>query len=199
MRYIKASLIFNLSRRRSANIMRTEYANTELKLNRNALEVVAAAFALDVPSVALLSLPSSAPIKRVVHELRGLGVNAYSLDLLVADKGRAHLLQGTSEASDDNPIMLVATLATTRGLDLPELTHVFMLGLPQGRRADGYLHIAGRVGRFGRKGKVITVVEDREEERREDGTVAWMRDDPKRMMILLAEIGIIPRQFEHFD
>jgi superfamily II DNA/RNA helicase len=179
--------------------MRTEYANTELKLNRNALEVVAAAFALDVPSVALLSLPSSAPIKRVVHELRGLGVNAYSLDLLVADKGRAHLLQGTSEASDDNPIMLVATLATTRGLDLPELTHVFMLGLPQGRRADGYLHIAGRVGRFGRKGKVITVVEDREEERREDGTVAWMRDDPKRMMILLAEIGIIPRQFEHFD
>jgi len=171
----------------------------ELKLNHNALEVVAAAFALDVPSVALLSLPSSAPVQRIVHELRGLGVNAYSLDLLVADKGRAHLLQGPSEASDDNPIMLVSTMATTRGLDLPELTHVFMLGLPKSRRTDAYLHIAGRVGRFGRQGKVITVVDEREEERKEDGTLAWARDDPKRMKTLLAEIGIAPRKFEHFD
>jgi len=95
--------------------------------------------------------------------------------------------------------MLVSTPATTRGLDLPELTHVFMLGLPKGRRADAYLHIAGRVGRFGRQGKVITVVDEREEERREDGTLAWARDEPKRMMTLLAEIGIAPRKFEHFD
>jgi superfamily II DNA/RNA helicase len=107
-----------------------------------------------------------------VYELRELGVNAHSLDLLAADKGRTHLLQGTTEASVENPVMLVSTLATTRGLDLPELTHVFMLGVPQGRRADAYLHVAGRVGRFGREGKVITIMEEREEERREDGTVA---------------------------
>jgi Helicase conserved C-terminal domain len=146
----------------------------------------------------LLSLPSSAPVQRAVHELRDLGVNAYSLDLLVADKGRAHLLQGSSEVSDD-PIMLVSTTATTRGLDLPELTHVFMLGLPKDRRADTYLHIAGRAGRFGRPGKVITVVDEREEERKKDGTLAWARDDPKRMVTLLAEIGIAPRRFEHFE
>jgi superfamily II DNA/RNA helicase len=191
--------LLQLDHFRCTDTLRLEYANTELKINRNALEVVAAAFALDVPSVALLSLPSSAPVLRIVHELRELGVNAHGLDLLVADKGRAHLLQGPSEASEENPVMLVSTLATTRGLDLPELTHVFMFGLPQGRRADGYLHIAGRVGRFGRRGKVITVVEEREEERREDGTVAWARDDPKRMMMLLEEIGIVPTQFEHFD
>jgi superfamily II DNA/RNA helicase len=169
-------------------------------LNRNALEAVAAAFALDVPSVALLSLPASAPVQRVVYELRELGVNAHSLDLLEADKGRAHLLQGAMEASEEeNPVMLISTLATTRGLDLPELTHVFMLGLPQGRRADGYLHIAGRVGRFGRNGKVITVIDEREEERREDGTLAWVRDEPRRMKMLLQEVGIVPTQFEHFD
>jgi superfamily II DNA/RNA helicase len=134
-----------------------------------------------------------------VHELRGLGVNAHSLDLLVANRGRTHLLQGATEVSEENPVMLVSTVATTRGLDLPELTHVFILGIPRGRRADTYLHIAGRVGRFGREGKVITIVEEREEERKEDGTLARARDEPKRMMTLLREIGIVPTQFEHFD
>jgi len=109
--------------------------------------------------------PPPHPFQSAVHKLHDLGVNAYSLDLLVADKSRAHLLQGSSEASDD-PIMLVSTTATTRRLDLPELTRVFMLGLPKDRRADTYLHIAGRVGQFGRPGKVITVVDKREEEGR---------------------------------
>lgn len=157
------------------------------------------AFALDVPSVALLSLPASAPVQRVVHELRELGVNAHSLDLLVADKGRTHLLHGTAAATEEDPLLLVSTFASTRGLDLPDLTHVFMLGLPQGRRADAYLHVAGRVGRFGKEGKVITVVEEREEERREDGTLAWARDEPKRMTMMLREIGVVPTQFAHFD
>lgn len=117
----------------------------------------------------------------------------------MADQGRTHLLQGKTQASDENPVMLVSTLATTRGLDLPELTHVFLLGVPEGRRADAYLHVAGRVGRFGRPGKVITVLEEREEERREDGTISWVRDDPKRMMMLLEEIGVEPTQFDRFD
>lgn len=160
---------------------------------------MAAAFALDVPSVALLSLPASAPVQRVVHALRELGVNAHSLDLLVADKGRTQLLSGTAAATEDNPLLLVSTLASTRGLDLPDLTHVFMLGLPQGRRADAYLHVAGRVGRFGKAGKVVTVVEEREEERRADGTLAWARDEPKRMLMMLREVGVAPTQLEHFD
>jgi hypothetical protein len=177
----------------------SEYAQTELKLNQNALEVIAAAFALDVPSVAMLSLYPSAPVQRIVYELRALGVNAHSLDLLVADKGRAHLLQGISKPSEDNPILLVSTLATIRGLDLPELTHIFMLGLPHGRRADAYLHVAGRVGRFGRKGTVITVVEEREEKRKDDGTLEWARDESKRIASLFRDIGIVPTQLDHFD
>lgn len=176
-----------------------EYAQTELKVSRDALETVAAAFALDVPSLALLCLPAQAPVQRIMHELRELGVNAHSLDLLVADKGRIQLLRGAATATEDNPLLLVSTLASTRGLDLPDMTHVFMLGLPHGRRTDAYLHVAGRVGRFGKAGKVVTILEEREEERRADGTLAWARDEPKRMLMLLREIGVAPTQFEHFD
>jgi hypothetical protein len=172
----------------------SEYATKEFKINPNSLEAVATAFALDVPSVALLSLSATAPVQRVVHELRQFGVNAHSLDLLAADKGRAHLLCGAAGASKENPVLLVSTLATTRGLDLPELTHIFILGFPEGRKADGYLHMAGRVGRFGRGGKVITVVEEHELEkgRRE-------KDEVKQMTMLFKAIGVVPTQFEHFD
>lgn len=145
-----------------------------------------------MPSVALLSLSATAPVQRVVHELRQLGVNAHSLDLLAVNKGRAHLHCGAAKASEDNPILLVSTLATTRGLNLPELTHVFILGFPEGRKADGYLHIAGRVGRFGRGGKVITVVEEGEDMKKgKDGT--------QRMIMLFEAIGVVPTQFEHFE
>ena len=168
-------------------------------LDYNALEAVATAFALDVPSVALLSLDSAAPVQRIVHELRELGVNAQGLDLLLADRGRAHLLQGTLTGTEEDPVMLVSTVATTRGIDLPNLTHVFTIGVPyDGHRVNTYKHIAGRVGRFGRGGKVITIVNDKEEVKGEDGTVLYVRDEPKRMMMTLKEIGVQPTEFEHF-
>lgn len=170
-----------------------------IPLDHNALEAVATAFALDVPSVALLSLHSAAPVQRIVHELRELGVNAQSLDLLLADRGRAHLLQGTTTGTEEGPVMLVSTVATTRGIDLPNLTHVFTIGIPHdGHRVNTYRHIAGRVGRFGRGGKVITVVKDKEEVEGDDGSVLYVQDEPKRMLMTLKEIGVQPTEFEHF-
>jgi superfamily II DNA/RNA helicase len=126
-----------------------------------------------------------------------MGVNAHSLDLLVADKGRSHLLYGPG-TGEDNPTLLVSTLATTRGLDLPELTHVFILGIPggpkvTGRTVDAYVHVAGRVGRFGRDGKVITVVE--KDEDIDDGPTT----ESSKMGRILNAIQITPVQFEHFD
>ncbi|KDR85310.1 hypothetical protein GALMADRAFT_132015 [Galerina marginata CBS 339.88] len=142
------------------------------------LEAIATAFALHVPSIALLVIPSSAPVHRVVHELRGLGVNAEGLDV------RAYLADGDAQTVQDGPRLLVGTVATTRGLDMPELSHVFVLGVPEGRAVDGYTHIAGRVGRFGRRGRVVSVV-----------TAA----ESRRMMRILRALGERPVLFEHFD
>ncbi|KAG5735953.1 ATP-dependent rRNA helicase RRP3 [Termitomyces sp. T112] len=179
-----------------------KYKDTPSPFNPNAIEAIATAFALDVPSVALLVLPSSSPVQRAVYELREMGVNAHRLDLLTGEKGRSHLLKGGGNGQD-NPTLLVSTLATTRGLDLPELTHVFIMGIPDGpkvngRTIDAYVHLAGRVGRFGRGGKVITVVEkegDVEEgENRERGV-----SQGSKMLRILATIEETPTAFVHFD
>ncbi|RDB28623.1 putative ATP-dependent RNA helicase DDX28 [Hypsizygus marmoreus] len=183
-----------------------KYAGTPTPFNPNMLEAVATAFALDVPSVALLVLPGNSPVRRAVYELREMGVNAQELDLLTDEKGRAHLLRGGATAQD-NPTLLVATLATTRGLDLPELSHVFILGIPEGpkingRTVDAYVHIAGRVGRFGRGGKVITVVEKQKDaETVEEGEGEGRRvvTEGSKMVRILNTIQERPVQFEHFD
>ncbi|TFL06732.1 P-loop containing nucleoside triphosphate hydrolase protein [Pterulicium gracile] len=188
-----------------------KYRKTESPYHPSSLEAIATTFALDVPSVALLVLPSSASVHRAVFDLRELGVNALGLDFTLSDSGRAHL-QGYP-ASPGNPQLLVATLSTVRGLDLPELTHVFVLGVPEGDKVrgksiDAYLHVAGRVGRFGRGGKVVTVVQGTNREpavktSRSEGVTELMeplaKDDVTRMRRILEEVWVKPTEFELFE
>ncbi|KAF8973692.1 P-loop containing nucleoside triphosphate hydrolase protein [Flammula alnicola] len=167
-----------------------KYGRTPSPFNPNALEGIATAFALDVPSIALLVIPSSSPVQRAVYELREMGVNAEGLDLQIGERGGSYLLKSGVDVVRENPRLLVATLATTRGLDLPELSHVFVLGIPEGpkvngRSVDAYVHIAGRVGRFGRRGRVVSVVEDTEES--------------AKLERILKTIGERAVRFEHFD
>ncbi|KAI6153679.1 P-loop containing nucleoside triphosphate hydrolase protein, partial [Pisolithus tinctorius] len=172
--------------------------NAPLAINPAMLEAVATTFALDVPQVALLVLPATASLRKVIFELRQLGVNAHALDLLGNAADFIHLRSQDGVATD-NPTLLVSTLSTTRGIDFPELSHVFLLGIPQGRSGDAYLHIAGRVGRFGRQGKVVTILEGRKEERKKKKGKVMVKDEPKKMAVILKQMGISPTRLEHFE
>ncbi|WP_198520889.1 DEAD/DEAH box helicase [Alteribacter populi] len=57
--------------------------------------------------------------------------------------------------------LLVATDLASRGLDIQELTHVIQMDVP--RDGKQYIHRAGRTGRSGAEGTVISLVEPREE------------------------------------
>ncbi|KAI0800971.1 P-loop containing nucleoside triphosphate hydrolase protein [Fomes fomentarius] len=162
------------------------------------MEAIAVAFALDVPSVALLVLPSEAPVQLAVRDLRLLGVNAHRLDVVRDETGKTHLMRRDFDTAAENPTLLVSTLASTRGLDLPELSHVFILGILDGGKVDSYLHVAGRVGRFGRGGKVISVVGDRHIAVEVNGKQK-MRDEPQLMQTMFKKMGIRAVKHEHFD
>ncbi|KAK9816599.1 hypothetical protein WJX72_002558 [[Myrmecia] bisecta] len=63
---------------------------------------------------------------------------------------------------DNKATLMLATPAAARGLDLPAVSYVYNLGMPED--ATGYLHRAGRAGRIGSpvKGIVTTLVTQEE-------------------------------------
>ncbi|KAG7099122.1 hypothetical protein E1B28_000995 [Marasmius oreades] len=172
------------------------FSMTPSPFNQNSLEAVAAAFALYVPSVALLVIPGATSIYRAVYDLRALGVNAYNVDMLAEHKGRLHLLSGDATRFKSNPTLFVASVAAIRGLDLPELQHVFILGTLglegtdiTSRTLDTYIHVAGRVGRFGKKGRVISIIDGEQNDQQE----------VKRMDKILKRLGIQPMKLKEFS
>ncbi len=63
----------------------------------------------------------------------------------------------TLDAFKNNKItLLVASDVAARGLDIPDVSHVFNFDIPT--HADDYVHRIGRTGRAGRSGKAFTVV-----------------------------------------
>ena len=87
-------------------------------------------------------------IPRVEHTL---GETVLSLDGL---KGaRMAALQAFAEKR--TPV-LVATNVASRGLDLPEISHVINFDVPED--VDTYIHRVGRTARMGRSGTAITFV-----------------------------------------
>lgn len=156
-------------------------------------------FALEVPRVALMVLHPTAPVERAVQEMRALGVNAHGLDIVVRERGGSYLLRKGS-APEDAPTLLVATLATIRGLDLPDLTHVFILasytGADDALDHDSYTHAAGRVGRFGKSGKVIAVLNKLYHISR--GKKSRWVDEPEKLKNIYKRLGVTPVKVEHF-
>ena len=165
--------------------------------NASAMEAIATMFALEVPRVALMVLSPTASVEGAVREMRALGVNAHGLHIADRERGGAYLLN-SGTGSDDNPTLLVATLATVRGLDLPDLAHVFVLGTGalDVLDHDAYTHAAGRVGRFGKGGQVVTVVNQRYLVKR--GKKSVVVDEPMRLKGIYQRLDVTPVNVEHF-
>ena len=75
--------------------------------------------------------------------------------------GHAYSEGREGEEGDSDSLLLVSTWGASRGLDLGAVDVVLLYELP--RSADEYLHLAGRTGRNGRAGRVVSFL-TREEE-----------------------------------
>lgn len=87
-------------------------------------------------------------------KLRRAGFAFASLQGELSQTERKAALRRFADSSAD---ILVATDVASRGLDLPDVTHVYNYDLPSS--AAVYVHRAGRTARAGAKGVVISLVE----------------------------------------
>lgn len=93
-----------------------------------------------------------------VHELAGwlrdAGIQTCYLE---GEMVQAKRNEAIKRLTDGRVNVLIATDVAARGIDIPDVSHVFNFDLPRG--SDTYLHRIGRTGRAGRKGTAISLVE----------------------------------------
>ena len=89
--------------------------------------------------------------ERLADELAGMGVSAAALHGAIPQMVRNRRLDALRKGKTK---ILVATDVAARGIDVPNITHVFNYGLPM--KAEDYVHRIGRTGRAGREGVAVT-------------------------------------------
>ncbi|KAI8808052.1 P-loop containing nucleoside triphosphate hydrolase protein [Cladochytrium replicatum] len=138
-------------------------------LDYNALlEVVSKIMESDKVDRALLFTHSSAPLTSIVEQLESFGVqSARLMDRFIRAQEIETPTQPTPTTSSNDPFesengpvnLLVGHENQVYGIDLPTISHVFILGAPSSEQA--YLHLAGRAGRYGKEGRVYTLLDTR--------------------------------------
>lgn len=109
---------------------------------------------IDNPESAIVFCNTKTRVEYVTVVLRRFGYNADMLTSDLEQNQRERILQ---RMRDGQLRFLVATDLAARGLDIPELSHVFQYEPPED--PEQYIHRAGRTGRAGASGKAITLVD----------------------------------------
>ena len=106
------------------------------------------------PASAIIFCNTKATVHFVTAVLQGFGFNA---DELSADLSQSRREDVLSRLRKGTIRFLVAPDVAARGIDIPELSHVFLYEPPDDR--ESYIHRAGRTGRAGAAGVVISLVD----------------------------------------
>jgi superfamily II DNA/RNA helicase len=95
--------------------------------------------------------------KREVAQLhRSLVNHGFNAVALHGDMDQPARMAALESFRNGEAKLLVASDVAARGLDIPEVSHVFNFDVPH--HADDYVHRIGRTGRAGRSGTAITIV-----------------------------------------
>ena len=97
------------------------------------------------PTRGIVYVADSAVARKISEPLRSVLWSRHDISVLLPQGEEP--IKSLHAFRDNRTSLLIATLAASRGLDLPAVTHVYFVGvLPP---ADEYVHLCGRLGRIG--------------------------------------------------
>ncbi|KAI3620070.1 hypothetical protein CBS9595_002037 [Malassezia furfur] len=151
------------------------------------LEALAFAFAADGVARGLALIPPRWSLRKTQAALEALGVPVQPI------------VPGERATERTEPVLYLLQSSSARGLDVPHLSHVFLVGLPAVGDAVHYTHVAGRVARIGSgadsaeraPGKVVTLLRGHNQ----PGTEA-VSSAEHRLATLYRRLGVVPRAFD---
>ena len=124
---------------------------------RDKLEALTRILDLESPSSAMVFCRTKREVDELSGTLQARGYTAAAIHGDINQSQRERLLRAFREGRAE---LLIATEVAARGLDIPDVTHVFNYDIPDD--ADAYIHRIGRTGRMGKTGDAITFVTPRE-------------------------------------
>ncbi|MCF2903450.1 DEAD/DEAH box helicase [Octadecabacter sp. CECT 8868] len=92
--------------------------------------------------------------------------NGYNASPIHGDLDQSHRMRTLDGFRDGSLRFLVASDVAARGLDIPNVSHVFNYDVPS--HAEDYVHRIGRTGRAGKKGTAIMICVARDEKNFDD-------------------------------
>lgn len=138
----------------STPLVRQMYVATQ---QRDKIEALTRILDLESPSSAMVFCRTKREVDDLSSTLMARGYGAVAIHGDVNQGQRERLLNAFRDGQAE---LLIATEVAARGLDIPDVTHVFNFDIPDD--ADAYIHRIGRTGRMGRTGDAITFVTPRE-------------------------------------
>ncbi|KAL1510796.1 hypothetical protein AB1Y20_007081 [Prymnesium parvum] len=121
----------------------------------NTIAAIHAALAASDASSPLLFLPPGRSVTAELKLLKQCGLNAVPLtDALLELRAAANALEAAPRGGGE-PRLIVAASSEARGIDLPAVDLVLLVGVPP--TADAFLHMAGRTARRGEAGEVVVL------------------------------------------
>ena len=120
--------------------------------------------------------------KKDISELfRSLVRHNFNVGALHGDMDQRSRMAMLSNFKDGKLTLLVASDVAARGLDIPDVSHVFNYDVPT--HAEDYVHRIGRTGRAGKSGKAFTIVTPSDKkyidaiEKMSDQKIEWLNGD----------------------
>jgi superfamily II DNA/RNA helicase len=105
---------------------------------------------------ALVFVNATQELDYLAQKLQFEGIN---VRMLHSDYGKAQRKSAMDEFRKGNVTFLLTTDVSARGIDIQDLPYVIHYDLPLSK--ETYLHRSGRTGRMGKKGIVLSLVNDR--------------------------------------
>lgn len=128
------------------------YYNTPtLKRDRSLVKLIE----IENPASAIIFCNTKNSVQYVTTVLQRFGYDADQISSDLNQKDREGVLDRVRKGELR---FLIATDVAARGIDIPELSHVFQYETPED--PESYIHRAGRTARAGASGVVITLVEN---------------------------------------
>ena len=113
---------------------------------------------VEKPRSALVFCNRRGESEMICHTLRRFGFNVEFLNGDMAQKDRERVMK---RCKSGELTIMVATDLASRGIDISDLSHVFLYDLPDD--PEVYIHRVGRTGRIGKRGTAVSLVRARYE------------------------------------